>query len=200
MTKRTPSILIFVDFLDVIGRFSEMNPFILSKPGIVRKNFVKNIACTCMEYICARKIPNIRSACSPAAVCGRRFQMTEGRQTTHRLPSTRPDVEMRQRKLVLSPVDKGKVFFKHCSSLRYENSVHFFLEYKATVGLRTCIKGGTVHANAVLGEHVLCMIILCPICHRIHLTRSMCVCVCVCVCFEQLNKCLALSGLPSILA
>ena len=34
-------ILIFVDFLDVIGRFSEMNPFILSKSGVVREKLGK---------------------------------------------------------------------------------------------------------------------------------------------------------------
>ena len=38
------------DFLDVTGRFSEMNPFILSKSGFVKKTLGKNIVCTCMEY------------------------------------------------------------------------------------------------------------------------------------------------------
>ena len=37
---------IIVDFLDVIGRFSEMNPFILSKSGFVRKKLGKIIACS----------------------------------------------------------------------------------------------------------------------------------------------------------
>ena len=41
---------IIVDLLDVIGCFSEMNPFILSKSGFVRKKLGKYIACTCMEY------------------------------------------------------------------------------------------------------------------------------------------------------
>ena len=35
--KRHPNMYIIVDFLDVIGRFSETNPFILSKSGFVRK-------------------------------------------------------------------------------------------------------------------------------------------------------------------
>ena len=44
--KRHPNMFIIVDFLDVIGRFSEMNPFILSKSGFVRKKLGKIIACT----------------------------------------------------------------------------------------------------------------------------------------------------------
>ena len=44
--KRHPNMLIIVDFLDVIERFSEMNPFILSKSGFVRKKLGKIIACT----------------------------------------------------------------------------------------------------------------------------------------------------------
>ena len=40
--KRHQSMLIFVDFLDVIGRFSEMNQFFLFKSGFMReKNLVK---------------------------------------------------------------------------------------------------------------------------------------------------------------
>ena len=40
--KRHPNMFIIVDVLDVIGRFSEMNPFILSKSCFVRKkNLVK---------------------------------------------------------------------------------------------------------------------------------------------------------------
>ena len=44
--KRHPNMFIIVDFLDVIGRFSEMNSFILSKSGFVRKKLGKIIACT----------------------------------------------------------------------------------------------------------------------------------------------------------
>ena len=55
--KRHPNMFIIVDFLDVIGRFSEMNPFILSKSGFVRKKLGKIIACTWMEYLFGGNLP-----------------------------------------------------------------------------------------------------------------------------------------------
>ena len=61
--KRHPSMLMFVDFLDVIGRFSEMNPFLLSKSGFVREKLGKNIACSCMEYVFRGTLPNYAFAC-----------------------------------------------------------------------------------------------------------------------------------------
>ena len=55
--KRHPNMFIIVDFLDVIGRFSEMNPFILSKSGLLRKKLGKIIACTWMEYTFGGNLP-----------------------------------------------------------------------------------------------------------------------------------------------
>ena len=55
--KRHPNMFIIVYFLDVIGRFSEMNPFILSKSGFVRKKLGKIIACTWMEYTFGGNLP-----------------------------------------------------------------------------------------------------------------------------------------------
>ena len=61
--KRHPNMFIIVYFLDVIGRFSEMNPFILSKSGFVRKKLQvgKIIACTSMEYIFGGNLPSVNS-------------------------------------------------------------------------------------------------------------------------------------------
>ena len=44
--KRHPNMFIIVDFLDVMGRLSEMVSFILSKSDFVRKKLGKIIACT----------------------------------------------------------------------------------------------------------------------------------------------------------
>ena len=55
--KRHPNMFIIVDFLEVIGRFCEINTFILSKSGFVRKKLGKIIACTWMEYTFGGNLP-----------------------------------------------------------------------------------------------------------------------------------------------